>query len=309
VVQVSASDNPSISIVVATVDARRSVSDCLRAIVAQCAAHAAEVLVVDASTDDTASIVSREFPDVPLVRLPAGTLTPVLWTTGAARARGTVIVFTTGHCTPRPGWLAALRNGMRAGVQGVGGPMVLATGTTPVDWAIYYLRYSAFTPETIGPAGVTEREIAGDNAAYCRGVLGRHPALVANGFWEVDVHRAIRRDGHAVAVAPEAVAEFGPSFPLATILRHRFAHGRHFGRGRVACGARRRWQIAAAAPIVPALLAVRTLGRVGGVPAHLWRFAVALPLYLLIASAWAAGEVFGGWKAGSRGDPGGATVA
>jgi glycosyltransferase involved in cell wall biosynthesis len=289
--------------VVASIDAERVILRCLAGIAAECDGESAEVIVVDASSDATPVLAARAFPHVPVLSFPEGTLTPNLWAEGAARARGEFVVFTTGHCTPRPGWLRAFRHGMRDGIVAVGGPLVLASRTSPLDWAVFYLRYSAFTERTIGRDGPTEREIAGDNAAYRRRVLERHASLLGNGFWEVDIHRAVRAEGEKIAVAGAATVEFGPSFPLRTIARHRFAHGRHSGRGRVLKGTRGCWASVLAAPLVPGVLALRAARRVVGAPRERWRFAASLPQFLLLAAAWAAGEVQGAWTAHPQARP------
>jgi hypothetical protein len=80
---------------------------------------------------------------------------------------------------------------------------------------------------------------------------------------------------------------------LATALRHRFAHGRHFGAWRVADGQRRWWQIIAIAPAVPFLLVLRSGSRVLTSPRDRWPFLSVLPIVFSIAAAWAAGEAVG----------------
>jgi hypothetical protein len=289
--------DPDVSVIVAVLDAARVARRSLAAIEAECAGHSAELIAVAPSDDGTAAMVAREFPAMVLLTAHAGALTPVLWALGASRARGTLVVFTTAHCVPRPGWLAGFSGEMARGRRGaVGGPLVLADQTSLLDWAVFYLRYSAFTPETIGPDGVTELEIAGDNGAYAGDVLERHAAMLGEGFWELDVHRVIRAENMFVAVSRAAVVEFGPSFSFSTIVRHRFAHGRHFGASRVRAGTRRRWQVLAAAPLVPALLALRVARRVLPLPNHRWRFLAGLPLFVALACAWSAGEAVGAWQ-------------
>ncbi len=179
-----------------------------------------------------------------------------------------------------------------AGATGAGGPLVIAPGARPLDWAVFYLRYSAFMPETIG-SGPVDGEIAGDNAAYRREALDRHADSFADGFWEVDFHRQIRREGGWLVAVPAATAAFGRSFPLRTIAAHRFAHGRQFGAGRVRGGIRAAWQIVLAAPAVPVVLAARAARRVARTTTGRWRFIVALPWFLLLAGAWASGEAWG----------------
>jgi hypothetical protein len=280
-----------LSIVIAATDARRTIEACLDRLEQSCARAGvqAEFIVADASTDGTAECIERR-PTARLFRFMPGTLAPQLWGEGYRRARGTYVAFTTGHCLAVDQWAASLCAALKSGAAGAGGPLVAAPEANGLDRAVYFLRYSAFTSDTIG-AGRISGEIAGDNAMYARVWLDQHPAILSEGFWEVDFHRAVRARGGWLAAVPEAVMQFGPSFPAATILAHRFAHGRHFGAGRVRGGRRTAWQIVAAAPLVPVVLLGRVIRRIRRRDAaHL---ASALPWFLVIAAAWAAGEAWG----------------
>ncbi|MEO6221794.1 MAG: hypothetical protein ABIP90_00990 [Vicinamibacterales bacterium] len=153
-------------------------------------------------------------------------------------------------------------------------------------------------PHTLG-SGRTAGEIAGDNAAYLRAALDRHSTTFDRGFWEVDFHRQLRADGGWLAAIPAAAVEFSRSFPFATIFRHRFVHGCFFGAGRVKSGVREARRILLAAPLVPFILAGRAAIRAAGGPSS-WRFVVALPWFLVLATAWAAGEAWGSLHANAR---------
>lgn len=282
-----------LSVVIATTDARRTIDSCLRRLAIACASLKAEFIVVDASTDGTADRVARVAePPVTLLRLSAGTLTPQLWATGCRISTGRYVAFTTGHCLVASGWAEALTAALDQGAAGAGGPLVQAAGISALDRAVYYLRYSAFMPHTLGDGRIAG-ELAGDNAMYARHWLDRRADLLANGFWEVDFHRAVRAEKGWLAAAQTAQAEFGPAFPATTILRHRFAHGSHFGFGRVRSGSRRWWQVVVATPLVPLVLATRIARRVMPLAEERWGFCTALPWLLLLATAWAAGEAHG----------------
>src|SRR5688500_1936251 len=180
----------AISVVVGSINSARTVGRVLEALQATTAGLDAEIVLVDASTDGTAARAREAVPGVIVRELPAGTLTPRLWSAGLAMSRGRVVAFTTGHCVVERGWARALIDGIAGGATGVAGSLTLARDSGPVDWALYYLRYSAFL-------GLGERipqdahEIPGDNAAYARDALDRHAASFENGFWEVDFHRRL----------------------------------------------------------------------------------------------------------------------
>jgi len=282
-----------LSIIIACTNASSSIVECLQRLESACSGVRAEMIVVDASTDSTAAKASAvRHPGVRVIRLPPGTLAPVLWAEGFHHATGRIVAFTTGHCLVASEWARSLMDAIERGAAGAGGPLVLASTARLLDTAVYYLRYSAFMPNTLGH-GRIESELAGDNAAYAREWLDQHADSLRDGFWEVDFHRLVRAHGGWLAAVPQAVAYFGRSFPAATIMRQRFAHGAHFGGGRVRGGSRTALQIVLAAPFVPALLAARVASRLRSAPGGPLRFAVALPWFLVLAACWAAGEAWG----------------
>ena len=191
-------------------DAHRTIDDCLRRFERCCAGLNAELIVVDASRDGTAARVTGRAAK--LLRLAPGTLTPVLWAEGYRQSTGRIVAFTTGHCLPGETWAKAMIRAIDEGATGAGGPFAIAAGTGPLDWAVFYLRYSAFMTATLGCGRVTA--IAGDNAAYRRAALDRHSDSFALGFWEIDFHRLVHAQGGWLAAVPAAAVEFGPSFPL-----------------------------------------------------------------------------------------------
>jgi len=292
-------DEYDLTVVVASVEASRSIERCLLALDEACAGITTQIILADASRDDTAALVRRRWPSVRVLRLQPGVLTPRLWSAGLQLARGRVVGFTLGHLFVARTWARALVQGLPA-VAGLGGPMVLSDDAGVADWAVFYQRYSAFLTSQL-PDGPVAGEIAGDNAAYTRRALTRHLLSFAQGFWEVDFHRLLRADGGVLGATRQATASFGLSAPFGCTVRHRYLHGRHFGASRVAHGSSA-LRIVAAAPLVPLILAWRAARRALPAPEHRRRFLLALPLFLVLASAWAAGEARGALAGGAAAD-------
>jgi len=294
-----------LSVVVGSIASERSIRACLTSVLASCARVSAEIIVVDASTDETASLVRRHFPEVLLVCPPAGTLMPVLWSTGIASARGSRIAFTTGHCVVSREWAEDLIKALDAGAAAAGGPITLARGASPVHRAIYLLRYSAFMPsQARGVADVSE--IAGDNAVYERAVFDEQRSSLESGFWEVEINRELRARGRRVVMVPSARAELVAGFPLALMTRQRFAHGRHYGAWRVRQKLVSASRIVVAAPAVPIVLLARTALRVARSGSNLLGFMSAAPIIFWLATSWALGEAVGALRpsGGRLGAPG-----
>lgn len=281
-----------ISVIIASVESAQSIERCIESVSAAIGGRSSEIVVVDASRDASADIASRQLGTARVMRCAPGTLTPELWAKGIARSTGRVIALTTGHFAVEPTWVRSLESALEEGQIGAAGRIDLASETSVTDWAVFYLRYSEFLnePEAMrrGVFG-----IPADNAAYDGDAIRRFVKTSDDGFWEVEFHRQLRAAGGSLAVVPGATAKYGRSFPLSTIARHRFHHGRHSGAWRVSRGERSPAMIAVAAPLVPFALASRVWRRVRMMPSHRGRFLRALPVFLSLATSWAIGEAVG----------------
>lgn len=281
-----------LSVIVACVEAERTLTPCLSALRRSCAHVEAEIVVMYPAGYPPPFSPSGE--SARSVAGPPGALIPELWAHGLRASQGDVVAFTTAHCIVAQDWADALLAALDAGAVGAGGPLELAESTTPLDWAIYLLRYSAFMP---GKPGGPVPEIAGDNAAYRRSALDRHAASLADAFWEVDFHRRVRAEGETLTWVPAAAATVGPSFRFPTILRQRFLHGKHSGRFRTMVQGVPRWRGVLGAPLVPLVLAGRVVRRTLGVKQASARALASLPILMALAGSWSLGEAWGAWRA------------
>lgn len=280
-----------LTVIVASVDCRRSIIAAVQSVLRSCSGMAAEVIVVDASVDSTGEIAKAAFPQIELLCEPAGTLVPELWARGIAEARGKVVALTIGQCVVGDGWAAELLSEIRDGAAGVGGAFQLDKRARATDRAIFLLRYSAFLA-ALTPAAREVRDIAGDNAAYRRDLLEAHAESWRHGFWEIDFHRRLNPKDGPLRLVPGAIATFRAHARLRSYCRQRLDHGRHFGAWRVTEAGEHALRIIAAAPLVPFVLLSR-IGRRALRGAATFTFLTALPLLFMLAVAWAVGELLG----------------
>jgi len=81
---------------------------CLEGIFAEAGIEECEVIVVDGSAGDHSDLYAR-FPGLRYVRVPERTLDGAARLEGARSARAPIVAYIEDHCTPRSGWLAAVR--------------------------------------------------------------------------------------------------------------------------------------------------------------------------------------------------------
>lgn len=216
-------------------------------------------------------------------------LVPQLWSLGIRAASRDVVALTTAHCVPAPGWLAALREGhARLAGPAIGGPIEPPRGGRPVDWATYFLRYSAWLGldrEQAVP------DLAGDNASYKRAVLLAAPEVAEDGFWEHEFHGRLRRAGQQPVFLPQMRVALRRSPAFGAFVRQRLRHGRRFGSARLRAHGRL-WRAAAVAgsPLIPVALLGKVLGRALRHGRDLGALCGVLPLIAAFALAWAVGE-------------------
>lgn len=229
--------------------------------------------------------------DVEVIVETGDRLVPELWADGIARSTGAVVALLASTSVPDEGWVARTRQAHEGGRAAIGGPIEAGPGLTLVDWAVYFCRYAPYMAPVAEDAGL---EVPGDNASYDGEVLRRYHDLYRDGFWEPFVHAAMRADGHRFGFCPERVVRVLPGARSSEFARQRFVHGRAHGRARSRGVSRVRVLLGAAtAPLVPLVMAGRTVRTVLGKGRNRARLAVALPLVLWFFCCWAAGELAG----------------
>jgi hypothetical protein len=229
--------------------------------------------------------------DVAQLFFPAETLVPALWSEGILRARGSRVALTTAQFVPACDWLERLQAADLRRWVGVGGAIDNDPAASARNWAIFFLRYSAFAPPL--PAGETD-EIAADNAVYDRAAILEHADLLREGFWEPSFHRRFRNAGKKLALDLDLVVVHHGTVSAQNFARQRYLHGRAYGIERAErAGFTRNLLLLLSSPLVPALLLGRIFIRIARRPRYRGRLLVAMPWLVRFTFAWAIGEACG----------------
>ncbi|MEO6435635.1 MAG: hypothetical protein ABIP55_07720, partial [Tepidisphaeraceae bacterium] len=228
---------------------------------------------------------------IPMVSLPADTLIPSLWSEGITRARGRAVALTTAQFVPKHDWLQRV---YAADVQqwaGVGGAIDNDPAASARNWAIFFLRYSAFAP----PQQKRETaEIAADNAVYDRAAIMEHPDLLRDGFWEPSFHRRFHAAGRKLMLDPDLVVIHHGTILAQSFARQRYLHGRAYGIERASRGSlARNLFLLVSSPLVTPLLLARIVSRIAQRPAYRSKLLPVFPWLVRFTRAWASGEAGG----------------
>jgi len=219
--------DPELSIIIAASHAAHTLSECLRCLAPQLSTRASEVFVV-ASSADEARITREQLPSANVIAVERDTLIPIMWAQGVLQARGRVIALTIATCIPDAHWVAEILRAHAEYHTAIGGAIENAIGSSPVDWAVYFVRYTSYMlPFAAGPM-----EVPGDNGTYKRVALDAQRDWIRRyGFWENEINARLREEKRSLWGDPRIIVYHNKSFSLLGFSKQRFVHGRIFGTG------------------------------------------------------------------------------
>ncbi|MEZ5499954.1 MAG: glycosyltransferase family 2 protein [Steroidobacteraceae bacterium] len=288
----------TLSVVIATCNAAAVIGKCLDALLLQQSASM-EIVVADASTDDTAAIVAQDYPSVRLLRCPVENNVAQLRGRGIAACTGAIVAVIDPYCIVAPDWVEAVTRRQLQGRGGIVGGYVepwRGESMTLSQWAIYFNEYGHFMlPMVAGESSV----IPGSNVSYPRDLLFDDDKPRFAIFWKTFVNWQAAAAGVTPQLDPEMGVSLNKPIALLDFLLSRFFHGRCFAgmRAREESLSLRTLR-AIGAPLVPLLLFWRLVSTVAPKRRHRWRFAFTCPLQLAFFTMWGIGE-FVGYISGS----------
>jgi hypothetical protein len=282
-----------LSVVVPSVNGLGDLVGCLEALGRQRADLTLEVLVVDRLGEAVREEIRRRFPWVTVIAAPAGTTIPDLRALAFAQATGDSVAVIEDHVIVPPGWARQLLEAQRRGEDVVGGAVENAATQRLVDWAAFLCEYSQLLPPL--PDGPAEG-ITGNNTVYRRSLLERYREVTRAGRWENHLHDAMRRDGVTLYCRPSIRVGHKKHYTVWEYTSQRYLYSRSYAGGRVAgAPALKRLAYGLAAFALPPLVYLRVVSTVWRKGLHRTELLRSLPLLVLFASAWGAGEIVGYW--------------
>jgi hypothetical protein len=282
---------PSLTVVVPSVNGLGDLQDCLSALSKQRADVDLEVVVADRCGEPLRAEVRRQFPWAQILEAPPGTTIPDLRALAFARARGRSVAVIEDHVIVPEGWAKALLDAQGGNDVVVGGAIENAAVDRLVDWAAFLCEYShCITPLPEGPA----EWLPGNNVVYPRALLGRYQAVLGRGQWENRLHDAMRRDGVQLVCRPQITVGHKKHYTVGEYLSQRYLYARSYAGARVAdAPLAKRLGFGAAALALPPVLMYRTVARVVAKRRHRAELVRSLPLLAVFVVSWALGEMVG----------------
>lgn len=292
----TAGDGVPLSVVVIMFSGPDALARCLQALSDQRDVPQPEILVpCDDALPEARSLAGR-FPSVRFLRVAGMRMPAGLRAQAVAQARGRVVALVEDHCMPDPDWCARIIDAHRAGHAAVGGSVEkgFAPGSsndTALDWAVYLTDYSRYmNPLPAGPATT----LTDCNVSYKREALEAIREVWADAFHENLVNGRLREEGASLWLDPRIVVRNYRPLTLGRAIRDRYSFGRLFAATRVAGRPfAQRLVYAAAACIMPPILAGRAAHNLRARRRHQGQIMRCAPALVFVASVWMLGEMIG----------------
>lgn len=284
--------NPEISVVIASLNACDTISQCLRSLEDQVTSRSFEVIVVDSSTDGTVELIRDAFPHVQLHHFSDRKFPGDARNIGIAVAKGKIVAFIDADCRADNNWIEMTAQAHESPWLAIGGAIANASPEGYVGWAAYFCEFSRWMPQ--GQARWLD-DMPTANLSYKRQVFDRYGGFIEGTYCsDTEFHWRIGRDGHRVRFEPSILVSHHCIDNLRRFLIHEYRHGRSFGRVHIRGQDLSGWSRAikvAGAPLCPLRMLTTITGNNLKNRIYLAQYLAALPLMMVGVLCWSAGQV------------------
>jgi GT2 family glycosyltransferase len=291
---VTSPNGPHLSIIIASYNSRNTIGRCLESLRSQKTHGTFETIVVDTSTDGTAAIVKKRFPEVRLYNFSERKFCGDARNWGISVAKGEIIAFIDADCVADSRWVDEILKAHQFMVLAVGGAIANGEPSNLVGWASYFCEFSQWMPTT--PA-TWFTDVAGANMSYKKEIFDRYGFFIEGTYCsDTDLHWRLGRDGYRLRFIPSMLVSHKSIDRLDRFLKHEFFHGRCFAEVRIqgqGFSRRKRFLYVTFSPLIP----LRLLFKIGlnnrRNKIYLSHFLKSLPLVALGLICWSLGEAVG----------------
>ncbi|MGQ0648036.1 MAG: glycosyltransferase [Gemmatimonadaceae bacterium] len=283
--------NADLSVVIPAVNEVEDLRKTLAAVERERGQMPLDAIVVSRLGPPVTAMVSRYFPWVRLIDVPADTTIPVMRAAAFEQVSTPYVAVIEDHVAVPTGWASLMTARARETGAVVGGPVDNLANGTLLDRAAFLCEYSHCMPPL--PGGETSW-LPGNNVVYPTDIARRHADVLRRGSWENDMHAAILANGGSLVMVPNGTVGHDKHYSLGEYLSQRYLYSRSYaGKRSEQASFVKRAAYVAGSFVLPPLLLARIVSRVGSKPAHRPTLAMALPLISLFVVSWAAGELVG----------------
>ena len=291
---------PDLTIIVVSFNSRATIAACLDALQHQTVVGF-RTLVIDSSSDGTAELVARDYPDIELLHSAKRLFPGDARNLGMRQVTTPLAGFVDADCVANHDWVERVVAAHDAGDWIIGGSVGVANPESIAGWASYFCEFSGWLPR-----GAVRQmaDIPTCCLSFKRQAFEQFGPFLEGGYCSDTLFNwRATAGGHAPLFVPRIHVRHRNPVRLGAILRKLRMHGEAFGRMRVRhhqwgppmCLAR-----AASWILLPPWLWLRTAWRVLATPDYRWPFLSATPLLCAALTCWCWGEAVSYWSGRER---------
>ena len=250
-----------------------------------------EVIVVSNNAEVTKERIESQYPYVKCFCCPVGMTIPQMRSKGIAYTSGEIIALTEDNSIYDENWCNEIKKAHKQPHPVIGGSVENGAHGRALDWAVYFYEYGKYMLPN--QQGIID-SLPGNNVTYKRSILENIPGGIGEGFYEVFVHRDLRRRGIPLYLAPGIVIYHNKTYDFKSALSQFYFHGRSFAGMRVAkASSIKRLGLAIGSWFLPFLLPMRIVFGVVRKGRNLSALCLSLPYLIILMGSWALGEFMG----------------
>jgi glycosyltransferase involved in cell wall biosynthesis len=283
---------PQLSIIIASINGRSYLAECLTALQQQTGNISAEIIVADCVGITVTDFVAAVYPEIKLIAVNEFQTVAMLRATAISVAAGEIIAITEDHCIPPPNWYESIWQAHHQHpAMAIGGAVDNGATDCLLDWAVYFCEYGKFmSPVTTGVVF----DLPAPNVSYKQAGLIAILDQLKQGYRETFLHDYLNSHGEVLWSDATISMIHKKHFTLFSFLTERYHYSRAFaGQRNKTMHPGQRLLYLCLAPLLPPILLVRLSRQVLSRKRHIQKFCFSLPYLVIFTVIWAIGEVVG----------------
>lgn len=284
-----------VSVVVPSYNSSQTIEKCLGSLEQQGNLEQFEVIVVDSSTDETASIIKQKFPWVKLYAFSQRKFAGVARNFGISQSVGEIVAFIDSDCFVEPDWInQVIISHQKTELPLIGGAIDNGNPESYVGWAYYFSSFSRWMPQS---GEHKRRDLATPCLTAKKWIFETYGVFSETRFCEdTDFSWRIAEAGYSPLLMSNIKVHHINLEEISKLLSRKKTHGKAFAQMRM-----KKYRFSSAqcmtyslgAPLLPFLLLLRCAAQVINTKTYRWHFLKALPLTFLSLASWSYGEFLG----------------
>lgn len=284
-----------VSVIIPSYNSSQTIVKCLASLKQQKTLEQFEVIVVDSSSDQTASIIEQNFPWVKLYTFSKRKFAGSARNFGVSHSAGEIIAFIDADCFVDPDWICQIiATHKQTELPLIGGAIDNGNPESYTGWGYYFSSFNRWLPQQ---KENQYKDLATGSLTVKKWLLEQYGVFSDEQFCEdTDFSWRIAKAGYPLLFMPTLKVYHVNLEDVRECLIRKIQHGRffaHMRKEKYGFSSIQRVVYALGTPFLPFLLLFRCTVQVIHSRSYLWEFIKVFPLTFLYLICWSCGEFLG----------------